>query len=68
MKKKNKNLIKKKKIIQIDLWKSQSFRYSKNNKKILLNKNNNLKNLSPEIQQGIIINKGQLIRELKEYD
>ena len=51
-----------------DLWKSQSFFYCKNNNKFLLNKNNNLKNLSPEIQQAIIINKGQLIRELKEYD
>ena len=62
-----------------NVWNSQSFfeassprnilKINKKEKEDLINtKNNNLSNIPEEIQKSIIINKGQLIRELKEYD
>ena len=62
-----------------NVWNSQSFfevssprnilNKNKKEKENLINtKNNNLSSIPEEIQKAIIINKGQLIRELKEYD
>ena len=60
-----------------NVWNSQSFFevsnprnfLNKKEKEDLINsKNNNLGNIPEEIQRAIIINKGPLIRELKEYD